>query len=218
MGWEKNAENFKQDYDPILRTDEKVTAVVEIGRVANALSQLRIWKQCAEFSDSELLMVVEDDAIINPEIDFDHVSWPEGAELLHLWPGGVGSFKAYSDDYVELVPKWAPGSINTSSLGYIITPAGARRYLATLVPYTVNRTVDTALWYGGGVSAKAFAVRRPWVRPSYVVSQVMQKSVLYTFFREVLYRCRSFLSRAFRERHPYLLKDSFSFDKPRLDP
>ena len=40
MGWEKNAENFKQDYDPILRTDEKVTAVVEIGRVACALSHV----------------------------------------------------------------------------------------------------------------------------------------------------------------------------------
>ena len=177
---------------------------------------LGIWKQCAEFSDSELLMVVEDDAIINPENDFDHVSWPEGAELLHLWPGGVGSFRAYSDDYVELVPKWAPGAINTSALGYIITPACARRYLATLLPYTVNRTVDTALWYGG--RPKAFAVRRPWVRPSYAVTQVTQRSGLYAFSREVLYRCRSFLPRAFRERHPYLLKDSFGFDKPRLDP
>ena len=216
MGWEKNAENFKQVYDQALRTDEKVTAVVEIGRVANALSHLRTWKQCAEFADGELCMVVEDRAVINPEIDFDRVNWPQGAELMHLWPGSVGSFKAYSDDYVELVPKWSPGAINWRSSGYIITPACARRYLATLLPYKVNRTIDMELWYGG--RPKAFAVRSPWVRPRSVVTQVSQRSALYVFARQVLYWCRFFLPRTFRERHPYLLDDELRFDEPRLDP
>ena len=215
MGWERHAENFQQVYDPMLCTDEKVTAVVEIGRVANAMSQLKIWTRCARFADDKLCMVVEDDAIIDPAIDFDRVDWPEGAELMHLWPGGVKQYKAYSDDYVELVQKWAPGSANWTSLGYIMTPACARRYLSALCPYTVNRTIDMELWYGG--RPRAFAVRRPWVCPRYTTSQVSRTGVLHACARKLLYGIRFFLPRAFRERHPYLLGDHYSFDKPRLD-
>ena len=215
MGLERHAENFRQVYDPILRTDEKVTVLVKIGSVAGAMSHLKIWERCAQFPDDELCMVVEDKAIINPAMDFDRVDWPEGAELLHLWPGGVMQYRPYSDDYVELVLKWTPLCHNWTTLGYIVTPACARRCLSDLVPYIVNRTIDMGLWYGS--RPKAFAVRRPWVRPRYTTSLVRQTGVLYCFGREVLYRGRYFLPRTFRERHPYLLGDQYDFDEPRLD-
>lgn len=217
LGWERRAENFRQKYDPVLREANWVVTPVEIGRVANALSQIKIWESCKDLPDDELCMIVEDDALINPEIPFGGVEWPETADLLYLWSGGIGFYEGYSDDYVRVLQKWKKDRCNWTSLGYIITPACARRFLSKLVPYIVGRTIDMEILYRG--TPHVFAVRRPWVCPTWSSSLVAQPSGLHSLARKIGYRFRFLLPRGFRRKYPFLSdseKHRRRFDEPRL--
>ncbi len=209
---------FRRTYDPLLCQADWVTEPVEIGRVANALSHVNAWKNCRHRSEDEVCMIVEDDALINPEIEFDGIEWPETADLLHLWPGGIGFYEGYSDDYVRVLQKWKKGGCNWTSIGYIITPACARRFLSKLVPHIVNRTIDMEILYRG--TPHVFAVRKPWVMPTYrATSLVAQPTKLHSLARAIFYRLRFLLPHGFRKRHPFLLesrKHRRGFDEPRL--
>ncbi len=218
LGLERHARNFRQKYDPMLRQSDQVTQPVEIGRVANAFSHISVWKQCLHFPDDEACMIVEDDALINPEIEFDGIEWPETADFLHLWPGSIGFYESYSDHYVRIVRKWTHHKCNYMSIGYIITPACARRFLSELVPYVVGRTIDMEILYRG--TPHAFAVKRPWVFPIYGTSLVAQPSRLYILARAICHRLRFLFPYSFRKRHPFLVQDIKKpqrFDKPCLE-
>ncbi len=215
LGWEKHAENFRQKYDPMLRQADWVTEVLPIGHLACTLSHIEVWKLCRDVPDDGLCMIVEDDALINPAIEFGGIEWPETADFLHLWPGGIGFYEKYSDDYVKIVPKWQPDRCNWTALGYLITPACARRFLAELIPYIVNRTVDVEMCYRG--TPNAFAVRKPWVRPMHTTSLIVRTTQLHTLARRAAYRIKALFPESFRARHPFWLKEQEQqFDEPQL--
>lgn len=218
LGWERRAEDFVCEYEPMLREAGWVSEPVEIGRVANALSQIRIWQACKDLPDDELCMIVEDDALINPEIPFDGIEWPEAEGLLHLWPGGIGFYEEYSDDYVRVSQKWKKGvGANWTSLGYVIAPACARRFLSKLVPYIVGRTVDMEILYRG--TPYVFATKKPWVRPTWSPSLVAQPPKLRSLAGGVLHGLWFLLPRSFRRRRPAMFEERDlrrRFDRPRL--
>ncbi len=217
LGWEKYAQDFAQKYDPMLTRKKKDAAVRRIGSIAAAFSQIEIWNLCRKMPADDLCMIVEDDAIINPAIPFDGIGWPESADFLHLWPGGIGQYEKYSDQYVKVLQKWEPNKLNYTALGYVITPACARRFCSELVPYDVQRTIDTEILYSS--TPNLFAVRTPWVRPVYTTSFARQPSLLHVLARPVAYAIRAFLPSSLRSAHPYLLdkKTHTQFDQPRLD-
>ena len=218
LGWEKHAEDFRQRYDPILTTADWVSAVLPIGHLACSLSHMEVWRMCGKEPDDSLCMVVEDDALINPAIEFDGIEWPEAADVLQLWSGQIRIYEGYSDRYVKMIPEWQSNSCNWGTLGYIITPACARRFLSELVPYIVNRTVDLEIWYRGAPDT-SFGVRKPWVRPIHT-ERLAEGSMpgLRSLVRRAFYCVRGLFPASFRERHPFWLqKQERQFEEPQLE-
>ena len=192
-------------------------SVLEVGRLAEWLSHIKIWQRISRFPEDELCMVVEDKVLINPAIEFEGIEWPEESDFLHLWPGGIMQYEGYSDSYVKILRKWSPEKHNWTSLGYILPPAGARRFLSGLKPITGRKTVDLYLLYR--CTPHLFATREPWVRPMYVTSLCRTRPLLWLLIRALAFNLRFLLPLSWRERYPYLLNSPHSqFDLSRSDP
>ena len=161
-------------------------------------------------------MTVEDDALINPAIEFDGVERPEGADFLHLWPKGIAFYEKYSEKYVKIVRKWRPDNCNWMTLGYLITPDYAQQLLSELIPYTINRTVDMELLYTA--SGTLFAVKKPWVRQINTVRLTARSPHFYLLAHTIIRPFRFLFPEFLRARHPAWLKEQETqFDEPRLE-
>lgn len=218
-GFQPCVEHFAQQYGTLFGDRTPSPAIIEIGHIACTISHVKVLERISHFPADELCMVVEDKALINPAIEFNGIAWPEEAAFLHLWPGSINRYEKYSDDYVKILKKWSvKEGVNWTTLGYIVTPAGARDILSDVIPIPVNRTVDIHILYGGVPGL--FAVRKPWVRPFFTASRLVQSTpVPQVLARIAAYHLQFLLPASFLARHPNLAKKQVKpqFDSPRLD-
>lgn len=208
LGLNRRAENVAERYDhlftkpPADAPPEEQKKRLRIGHAACTLSHIRAWQLCAAMPADALCMVLEDDALPMPVMNLRRVPWPADADCLHLAPNKIHNYTKHSDALVKLAKVRDLKKINHGTVGYILSPACARRLLSLILPHQINQLIDIKMLL---LPVVFYCTRKPWVQHIYTYASTAHTSPSLqrraaTRLRFFLYRRRERLPRGTRRR------------------
>ena len=186
MGWVKNVIPFSQ-YDPYFHERSKLRIkgrLLYSGEIACSLAHLLAWQKISLMdAPGEAALVIEDDAVLTDALQ-DLIDLPEPCDLLHLAPELIHNYTAAGKGFLRLLPwehtEMVYEKMNWITLGYVLSPEGARNLLNADILSSRHPIDATLLNQAFTPPLHIFATQRPWLKHPGLGPHAKSDSLIYS--------------------------------------